>query len=205
MSSVVATDNFNRANETNLVNPPWDSPAGTAGLKLASNVVTPNSLAADETAIYVNAIWPDNQYSQVQVTITSDGTPTMGIGVGVRMGTAPAGYRLVVNDIGAQNVNLGKSTGAGFTSLLSAATTYAAGDTYMLQVSGSILKVFKNGVQIGSDVYDTALQSGKAGIYYSSTAISASVDNWEGGAMDPHGSFNRNVLRPKISVPGLAR
>jgi hypothetical protein len=183
-AATLATDNFNRADADVGAN--WASPAN--GWLIVSNVAVPETLGSDCIAAYDAGItWPADQYSQAKVTVTGTaGSP----GVVVRTTAATDTlYWAVVNHGASNNVEVGRKVSGAYTFIASRTTTWVDGDVLRLEVSGTgaarILKVFKNGTQLGANIADASggIDSGKPGIGYSSSATAASVDDWEGGSL----------------------
>lgn len=205
MPIALATDDFDRADNTDIgVN--WTSITSANGLQIVSNAVTFNALG-DVEEIYNAVTWPDNQYSQVKVTVTGTNALT-GFGIVLRhtgtLLTNRTSYRIVVNKAASANVSIAKHINGSITSLASITTTWVDGDTLKAAVSRSTLKVFQQGTQIGNNVYDSSITSGQAGISYSEAITSGTLDDWEGGSEDS-ASFTINKLRPRVLAPGLAR
>src|SRR6266446_7828989 len=108
--SQLASDNFNRANESPLASP-WV--VSGFGLNLVSNKTEGSQAAANCTSFYDTSVaWPDDQYSQATIV----GPFTDGRGLVVRWSGGDNGYLLVV-DTG-NNMAIYQVIGGGFLSLL---------------------------------------------------------------------------------------
>ena len=184
MPYVIASDDFNRANASTLGSN-WLKQPTDNDFTIVSGQAAPN-LTGDNTMLYQNASWPNDQYSQVRITnFGTGGLIGEGVGVAVRITYGPTDtfYRLVaVATLAGADVELGKKVNGTYTSLQTVAGHLVANDVLKLAVFGSTLRMYKNGVQIGTDVIDTALTTGAAGITYSSAlAGNPTIDDWEGG------------------------
>lgn len=181
--SVLATDNFNRAN-ANPIGGNWTTITGLSAMQIVSNAATPSSLSPNDCGSYYNAVtWPNDQYSQAKLTVVDTKTDGSGIGVAVRVAAAAlTAYRVVLTHASpGTNVSLQRFLAGAFTRLWDRGAAFVDGDLVRLEVQGTTLRVFINGVQVGADFTDTNIASGNAGISYSSVATSASLDDWEGG------------------------
>jgi len=180
--SVLGTDTFTRANETPLAGN-WTTVTSETAFNLASNAITPSNLNNDCGA-YRNDITPPNdQYSQLVLTVTNTGGGGQGLGVACRIATGARTYYRVVADHASPsaNVELGKMIAGAFTVIWSRSATFTNGDALRLEVQGTTLRVYIAGVQVGADATDSAIASGRFGISYSSVCTAATGDNWEGG------------------------
>lgn len=180
----LASDNFNRADETPMVGN-WTANTNFANrLNLTGNVVKDPDNTDDASSIYNAVVWPANQWSQCAVTCeeTSVGTG-MGYGPAVRCQSGSQGrYFLTVNHAATLNLNLFKINGGG-TQLGSYTVTYVAGQTVRLEIAGTTLSVYYNGVFIAS-VTDSDFATGSAGIYASTPLLGTDfLDDWSGGSL----------------------
>lgn len=157
------TDTFVRANET-VGSPNWTQGNGTYPLKIINNSATQTDWGSDGTipnwsvAYWLNASWTANQYSQV--VVTAKGSNANG-GVIVRYQDQNNFYYL---DAGG---NIQKVVG-GTKTWLGAPSGCApvAGDTIRLEIIGTTLKCYKNGVvQSSAAITDSSLATGAAGVY----------------------------------------
>lgn len=169
-----ASDNYTRA-DANPIGGNWTTATGVNGHKILSNqcrIITANADACS----YWNADTPNNdQWAQ----ITYGGT-TFGDGPAVRISTSATDYYFITDSGG--NIFFYRSKTGVQTQLgtaLNAVSAWAVGDTLKLEVIGSTLKAYRNGVQIGSTYTDaTPLTTGRVGVYmYSDTTYTA----WAGG------------------------
>jgi len=175
----VVTDSFTRANETPLAGN-WGSNGGAGTFNLTTNQVVLGT-NNDVMARYTPWASGNDQYSQADITVVG-GAAGSGPGVTVRMDTAGAttGYRLAVDSAG--NYELGRFNTGTFTSLRTGALSYVATTKLGLSIIGSTLKIWYNGIQVGTDIVDgRPVASGKPGIGYSGIITSIVIDNWDAG------------------------
>lgn len=180
--TALATDNFNRAN-VDPIGGNWTTISTEGDLAIVSNAVTPHSLAVDSGAFYNAITWPNDQYSQLNLTVSST-TSAQGMGPAVRVASAAETYyRVVLSHAATLNVVLHKVVASSLSTLWSRTATFNDGDLVRLEVQGTTLRVFIAGTQVGADFSDSSspITSGSAGIGYSPAATSNSGDNWEGG------------------------
>jgi len=212
--TVSVTDNFNRSNETPLVNWIHLKPVAVANdrsFNLVSNAAAPQTLGGDHCSVWAGRSFSPDQYSQAACTVTGT-TSDRGPGVCVRAHPPHRHYyRAVVSKAVADNVAVSiHRVGFGGEILAVRTVTWVDGDVLLLEIRGTdppVLKVYQNGVQLGADINSTAphILEGNPGIAYSSVTTSASVDNWEGGAYSQDEGIIVNTLRPRIFGPGLGR
>lgn len=184
----LASDAFNRTNETPLASP-WVTGTSDGGFNLTSNVVVPVDTGSDSSAYYSGPTWTTNQYAQVNITITATGGNGTGCGLSLRHSTsARTYYRAVITNDTSNNLEVGRMSAGSFTSLALRTATFASGNTFRIEVTGSsttTIKVFINGSQSGADITDSTspiTASDPAGLAYSSTET-CSMDNWSAGSL----------------------
>lgn len=135
----------------------------------------------------VNAFWnadtfANDQYSQLVLVDRGDGA----FGVTVRAAntgdSAWDAYEFYTDTIsGGGHTELAVIVNGASTVLRSYATTVAAGNTIKLDVVGTTLTAYKNGVSLGTQS-DSTYSSGSAGINsWSGNTTRPTFDNWEGG------------------------
>lgn len=196
-AAVLATDAFpgtgqidNGSTWDSIVDAAWEAGSGVCKIRTSD-------LSSDWFIDYIGATWPADQYAQVTL-VSPDAAGGLGEGYGpaVRITSAASGtfYRLMGNGSGYQ---LWKSITGSFTSVTSGTgTTFANGDVLRLEVQGTTLRMFKNGVQFGGDQTDASIATGHAGMAYSSTESStAGVDNFEGGDLTGGGGGTGIILK----------
>lgn len=173
--AVLFTDDFNRANGGLGAN--WT--AIDTSFTISSNVVVPTSTGSDALQIVNSVTWPNDQYAQIKVVALAVHANDIGPGLTLRCVDTNNYYRINVNS---SNVQVAKVVSGGLTALANLGAGFVANDTLYVEVQSNTLKVFRNGVQFGGDVAgDAALASGSAGLFYSSTAAEAQVDDFVGG------------------------
>lgn len=147
-----------------------------------------HAVGADTAYRFVNAspgTWPDDQYCQAKfwVVSTSGGT---GPCVIVRASAvADTYYRLVASHAASNNVVLSKFVAGSVTAITGWPRTQAFtdGDTFRLEIQGTTLRAYYNGVQIGADATDASISAGNPGMGHSTNTTSASIDDWEAGSL----------------------
>ena len=186
--AVLASDNFNRANEVPIASP-WGSPnvTGDLAFQLTGNTCNVNSgsLGSDNREWYDGGIsWPNDQYVLAQLTVS--GTAGSGSGIGLIARSTISGtktfYRLCGDHAASNNVKLKKSVAGTSTTIQLFTQAWNDGDTWKLECIGTTLNVYLNGSLINTNT-DSAITSGNPGVAYSATETSASVDNWEAGSI----------------------
>lgn len=175
----LATDDFNRANETPIAGN-WSSAGGTfSSLQLSSNALTHDTASVDGASYYSAIAWPDSQYAEIQLTnLTNDGGPAVRISAAAKTAyilsvLSSGGFRIVRILAG---VNL---------DLFASAVGFSVGDVAGISVrpsgSGSVITAFRNGKPLAG-AYNADIASGNAGAFiFSNTLV---LDNWVGGSLD---------------------
>lgn len=180
--AVLATDNFNRANETPLsgggnwslsfADNPWD---------LSANVVVPRVINNDCIMHYTAGTWPNDHYSKADLTVNATVGGDQGVGLTVRGSTtATTYYRAVADHAASGNVSIAKMVAGAHTTLATTTSSWTDGATWELDVQSTTLTFKRAGSTIATTT-DASIASGKPGIALSSNVTSASLDNWEGG------------------------
>jgi hypothetical protein len=195
--AVLATDDFNRANNTDL-GANWNVQTGETRLDLNSNAVRESSQNSDCAENNSAVTWPDDQYSQVKVTLSgSPWSDHSGGGPGVRMSSsAQTYYRAVCNINSSNTIGIGKKVAGSFTQLGTRSTTYAAATVVYLEVQGSTLLVKYGGTTLGAGISDSSITTGRAGLTFSSEQAGrgATLDDWEGGDFSGGGGVTVKAL-----------
>lgn len=200
--AILATDNFNRADNADL-NANW-TPADLNAprqLQIVSNAVTATDITIDATERYSALVWPNDHYSQAAVSVTG-GTVSATNGIGLVVRDASGGtsgtrnfYRFTVNATGTGNVSLCKFINGVNTLVWTRTQARVDGDIFREDAQGTTLRAYYNGVQIGADATDASLATGAPGLSYSSSVTSASVDDWEGGDFSVERAFKGRTAR----------
>lgn len=179
--AVLATDDFNRANSTDL-GTAWDPlPSPAANCQIVSNTVRPS---VDDTACYesYNAVtWPNDQYSEITLANVSGAGAGAG-SVVVRAGTV--GLNTYVVDAFGDKIEIWKAVSGSWTLLGSWTGTVANTDIIRAEAQGTTIRALHNGTQRIS-VTDSAHASGRSGVgayvTLGTSLASAQVDSWHGG------------------------
>lgn len=171
----MATDNFNRADETPIA-APWTKQGAGGNFNLSSNTMVKASSADDSMYYYSGAASSPDQFSEAKIVTkptSNDWGPAVRIG-----GTGVTGYFYdnYIND-----PQISKHINGVYTEIasLGGGDTTVVGDVERLEVSGTTLKAFINGVQKGSNATDASITSGQPGIFWYEN--SGAIDDWAGG------------------------
>lgn len=176
----LASDNFNRANQTGL-GANWTQFTAQPQFNISSNTAVPADISTNDDFNFYSAVsFPNDQYSKMQATV-SDST---GFGPGnvVRCNNTSGGnfYRYVTRHSGT-NAIFDKQVNGTYTTVSNfTGPAWNDGDTWQVNVVGTTLTWLLNGVSQRTDT-DSAVTSGSPGISVSTAVTSASIDNWEGG------------------------
>ena len=169
----------------------WSTQTGEGVMEKSAGVARPTGFGDDSAANYNAVTWPDNQYCQA-VLSTDETESDRGPALGLRMSSsANTWYRITVSHTsgGTAAISIGRFLASAFTQRGTRDTTWTDGDTFRAEITGqgasTVIKVFKNGVQVGTDLTDdaSAINSGRVGIGHGSLNLGtrADLDNWEGG------------------------
>ncbi|OGJ01436.1 hypothetical protein A3G53_03110 [Candidatus Nomurabacteria bacterium RIFCSPLOWO2_12_FULL_44_11] len=175
--TVPATDNFDRADATSLGSN-WTQIGGANGIS-GNKVRTNASGFQSDVAFWKANSFNADQYAQINIT----NPQYAGILGPVVRGGGTWGQLTEKFYV----YSCRDSSGSVFKRVNGVETTLAnlpgcaSGDVLRLEISGSTLKAFKNGVQQGGNIIDTSIVSGSAGLYFYNAVTSARADNWEGG------------------------
>lgn len=170
-SSGSVTDHFNYSDGDLNGKGSWVKSYGT--ITISSNTIYPNS--ADTILYYWNdATVTNNQYAQLDVS----GNSSRNLGIACRI----TGNSYYFAYYGSGNVALEKMVNGVRTSLK---VHYSVSEpvTIKLEVSGTTLKVYVNGVQDATigDITDTDLSSGYIGLFGQDASSVRVGDNFVGG------------------------
>lgn len=184
------TDDFARSDNVDL-GANWTPVASSGNFEIIGGAVRADSGLVDTAEVYSAGTFADDQYSQAVISSMTTGTGDQtGIGVCVRGDTASKSmYWAVVNAAASNNVSVHKFVSGSATLLAQRTQAFSSTDTLKLEITGQdasiVLKVYRNGTQIGADIADSSgshVNTGKAGLAYSSnTGDQPTLDNWEGG------------------------
>jgi hypothetical protein len=173
----LASDNFQRPNESPLASPPWARDSfGQAGLQIISHLAQGTATFTDCTEIYTGVSLPNDQYASATLGAGIAGNANLVLGVRMVDNGNPAlqmpGYFTRVSGTG----NGGTWTiedGTGGVLANGSGLTVNTGDVFVLAVIGTTLYALQNGVQFGS-VTNAAHSSGSV-ILTCSTGASANA------------------------------
>ena len=177
----LAGDDFNRANE-NPIAGNWTSGPGFASdvqlLNNAVRVVWDPTFNNNAVAFWSARTWPANQWSEVTIPTVPT---TDDVGPAVRIAASEATYYVApVYPDG--RLAIYRSINHSFVQLHTTGPGVAvAGDRVRLEVEGTVLRVFKNGVLMG-EVVDGAIVAGAPGLVLDD--VTATLDDWAGGTID---------------------
>jgi len=194
----MATDNFNRANESPVLLAPWrmGSTQADSAWQLFSNQAIP-AVASFVAWTYYDSTWTGDHYSQGTI-----GGPAIGslfIGVGVRMqSTGERGYVLWDS---AGTYKLERDDAGTFTTLISTiANSPSGGDVLKLQAVGSTLTAWVNGSIVGT-VTDTTYSTGAPGMVGYGNSAQVTLDDWEGVDVGAGGGGGSGAAFRRGSMP----
>jgi hypothetical protein len=184
--AVLASDNFNRANSSDL-GTSWDVIPTLAACQVASNVAALSTTSIDCAESYNGVTWPDDQYSQLTLPTLgsgSDGGPCARVSI-----SAATFY---IADTTSSNMRLMRVISGSWTELTAFGSGATAGDIIRIEVQSTTLKYFQNGTQRLSTT-DSNITSGRAGLLLYAVDDPAAItgDNWEGGSLGTSQSHAR--------------
>jgi len=190
---LVASDNFNRADE-NPIQSPWLQihDTGWGAVRITSNVATGSTARSSTiqkpTARYNGAeAFSNDQYSKITGGGYSFNGENNATGVIVRASADVHPdtdyYGLIVKDNSSgpnRAFTLLKMVNGVASTLASGSVGFVNGDTLALEIEGTTLRGYVNDVEVdfGSTITDADLAAGKPG-FISTSLVNA--DNWEGG------------------------
>jgi hypothetical protein len=185
--TVIASDNFNRAN-VNPIGGNWTTAPSFAALQILTSAAQNTSDTGTDNGAYWNAnSFPNDQYSQCNVTDTSlpeGANGECGPGPMCRVATsAPRNlYRVVFGPGNTTNLFFEKYAADSYSPIAGFSVTINNGDLLKLQVQGTTLTAFVNGTQVATTT-DSSVTTGPAGLAFSSCPAGSTVtfDNWEAG------------------------
>lgn len=172
----MATDNFNRANETPLASP-WTNSDG-ANYNLSSNAVTGAGGDGDRLWYRSGAASSADQYAQA-TQVAGPTSDDWGPAVRVGSNGTKSGY---IHNVYVNEERLFKFVNGAFTIILSHNVDAANGDVVRVEAEGSTIRAKINGSQVtGSPVTDTSLTTAGNGVGLYSWGSGGTLDDWEGG------------------------
>ncbi len=173
LSGAQVSDDFNRA-DVNPLAGNWTTCPGVNGLKIVSNQVLPTTIGALNGAYWSANTFSNDQYSQA--TFVSG--LNFDSGLSVRQSASASTYYFI--GVSGTSWQFGKRIAGTWSYLGTAQTrTTANGTIVRLEVSGTTLKAYFNGVQDAYTFTDSSIASGYPGIGTYSTGLI--LDDWSGG------------------------
>lgn len=177
--SVIATDDFNRANGGLGANWTTDT-TPNSGFTIQSNAAGPPS-DTDSGSTRTAESFPDDQYAKATyVSTLANANTDEGIGVSLRSDAAGKRYRILGGGTGGAARALIAIDNGGYTNLANVACQFSAGDVIEGRAIGTLISIFKNGA-LQTSVVNSGLTSGNPGLYFSSSQNLNTLDDWEGG------------------------
>jgi hypothetical protein len=193
----IASDNFNRANEFPLVNPPWVVASG-GGLQVLSDVCAAPTASGFGTETYTGASLPANQYGSMTIgAVPGFGIYECYVRVPTTAGKSCYDLTVIFEGVGSSvaTVQSLNSSGIPTTILHLTGLTVTTGDVWSLAVVNSTLIVIQNGTIRGS-VVDTTWASGASSglsIQDDSTPSDTTVTNFAIGSASVSDSISGSV------------
>jgi hypothetical protein len=191
----LANDNFTRANENPLSGGStnvWTVVPTVFPLQVAGNLCEGTSNALSFNGSYYSGLsWPKDQYAQIVVSTLNNGSNNQ---AGAIVRCSAIDQSCYLSFLRSDGQLLMYVYNGGFqTFLATVATSFGAGSILRLQVQGTTLSAFINGILI-KQVTDASISSGSPGLYTATTSAVAlsQISYWEGG----------NLLVPPILVVG---
>lgn len=203
--ATLATDDFNRA-DAGTLGANWTAKRHNPGI--FSNQVDVTVASDENISRYSGVAWPNDQWAQATCVVGAAATRVQAVGIRLEAAASRQGYygghdRFNTGD-GARRI--WKWVGATWTSLASESINIAASDVIYVEVQGSTLKLFVNGVERLSST-DTSLTLGQAGMIVGDAAVDvALLDDWSGGdfaSAVPGAGFQPGTSRHPGRSPGV--
>lgn len=173
--SLPASDNFGGVAGTNLetYNASWTAATGT-GLKIGAGGVCMPRDASMNTAFWNADVFGNDQYSQFVIT-----TGVNYLGPTIRasgVGGSANGYLWSAIDGFLYKIVAGTLSSA----VQSGITAAVAGNTVKLEAIGTAIKMYINGLQVGTTYTDSAFASGAPGMFMYEGGSNPAIDTWTG-------------------------
>lgn len=177
-----ASDNFNRADGP--IGSNWTLRFGAQAPYIVSNAAqnTFTAYADPQHVAYTGASW-GTTYQRARVTINNIQSGGPYVGAAVFMSGSGGTYNGVIfrtsGKAGSWETNVFEYTNGTASDLFSVNQSFSIGDTIELEVdtANDVIRVYRNGAQIGSDyTYTRNFSSGQPGLYLYGTG--AAADDW---------------------------
>ena len=204
----MASDDFNRANETPLA-PPWVKAFG-ADFNLVSNAVQ-GTTSANSLWYYNGSASSADQFSEATM---ASAVPGNDWGPAVRVGGAGDQDCYFFDQYNGAGGGLSKFVAGQFSTITTGGSPIATGDSQRIEVEGSAIRGYVNGTQKHSAT-DTSIsgQGDGAGLFIYEAG--GAIDNWSGGdlgggssvtgsaALTGVGSLTSSARRGRLGVAAL--
>lgn len=184
--TVLASDNFNRANNADLGTDWTPLTVNWVACKVLSNECANGTTNANAGEYWSGALiggggWPNDQFSEVTIGSLPESVSDNGGGGQVRVTpSSGSGDSSYYGQGCAVQTRLYKMVTGTVTQLGSDGPTVTTGDVLRTIANGTAIRVEKNGSPVIGPVTDAALSSGSAGVLCDSPTTT-SVDLWQAG------------------------
>lgn len=173
----LASDNFQRANESPLIHPPWSTDTfGQGGLQIISHLAQGTATFTDCTEIYTGVSLPNDQYASATLGAGIVGNANLVLGVrmtdngSVSLGGMPGYFTRIA---GTGNWTLQDGSG-GHVLASGAGLIVNSADVFVLAAIGTTLYLIQNGAQVTS-VVNTLWSTGSAMLVCATGASASAV------------------------------
>jgi hypothetical protein len=185
-----AFDAFTRANAATL-GANWTDQ--NAGMSISGNKAVPTGGSFSQA--YWNAdVFGNDQYAQAVLGELTFVTSAQYVGLLVRANGGAGSNNGYILYADSTDLFLGKYVAGAFSAIVTFSGQSTIGATYRLEVQGTTLRAYKNGVQMGSDQADGAVSAGSGGVLGFNSG-EARLDDWEGGNLGGAAfMFRRNAV-----------
>lgn len=180
ISAQLLSDLFPYANgDLHTANANWTYGVGT--FQVSANKVF-SSNAAVSSAFRSDQVWPADQYAEVTAVIGGTSATQNG-GAAVRVANGATTFYGV--QYASATFGLIREVAGTLTTIGSSAAFPVTGDLIRLQVVGNALTVFKNGTAVAgmTNIVDTNIASGSAGLWGVGTVTLNGYSTWAGGSV----------------------
>lgn len=211
--TAIATDTFTRADGT--LGSDWTRlvPGSTSTPQVFSNAVTGSQITPYPCAVWSGAgTFSNDQYAQCTIGGMANQTDPYRVGVLLRASTAIDASRtyyqctlsIMSTSGGSSNtVRISVVASNTLTELANQTNvTWTNGDTFLADVVGTTITVYRNGTQV-LQTTDSTYSTGKPGLVAAAGFQNGigTLDNWEGGSVTTSGSLFRSS--PGGNLSGL--
>jgi hypothetical protein len=202
-NQLLASDNF----ASGSLAAGWSAVPGQSSCQVIAgspNYTEANAVLTPAGQIWTGLTWPNDQASEVTITMTGSAVVTTLLQLHVRNqgGGSYSGYRAIVKDSGAWEIDV---VTAGTPTVLASGTglTIAANDIWVLQAAGSCISLYQNGNRVGY-VGDATYTLGSPGYSQEATTTLSTneVYSWRGySAVQQDGVWQKQgiVLAPQTA------